>query len=174
MKKPSKRLKDAIIEYEQKQSNFKQVEKDFTQSKQDFKIVMDAYFANIEGNKISIETDSLKPSTITVTKVQRTSVNFDIPKLEKALGKKSSNKVIQKSYTIVDMPGLIEYLKQCGVSPKIFKQFISTNKSVNIQTLNQLEDIGAISMEQIEGSYDVIKFDPYYKVFKKELEGNEK
>ena len=50
--------------------------------------------------------------------------NLDANKLECALRKSIASKVIEKRYEIIDIEGLVEYLKTCNVDPQIFKSFI--------------------------------------------------
>jgi hypothetical protein len=62
------------------------------------------------------------------------------------------------------MNGLITYLKDCGISPKVFKSFISVRKTVNTKELDRLEELGKITAEQIKGCYTVKSQSPYFTV----------
>ena len=64
------------------------------------------------------------------------------------------------------MLGLITYLQECGVDPKIFKSFISVEESVDVKELERLEELGKISKEQLKGCYSVKCQKPYYQVRK--------
>ena len=96
---------------------------------------------------------------------------FNADKLEKVLGKKISDNVIIKKYEIVDMFGLIAYLKECNVDPKIFKSFLSVTKSVDVKELERLDELGKISIEQLNGCYTVNKQKPYFTVGLKRWHG---
>ena len=62
------------------------------------------------------------------------------------------------------MNALTAYLKECDVDPKIFKSFISVSKSVDVQELDRLEEIGKITAEQVKGCYTIKKQNPYFTV----------
>lgn len=102
--------------------------------------------------------------TVTVLKVQKTKISWNISKLRSIIGNKLSRQVINKQYTIVNMPGLIAYLKECGVDPNKFKSFITVDESVNVKELEQLEQLGKIDGAQLKGCYQVKLLDPYYSV----------
>jgi len=62
------------------------------------------------------------------------------------------------------MVGLITYLKECGIDPKVFKSFISVRKTVDTKELDRLEELGMITAEQIKGCYTVKNQNPYFTV----------
>ena len=75
--------------------------------------------------------------------------------MEKLLGKEKSKKVINKTYVINDFKGLVAYLKECGVDPKIFKTFIDVQREVDTKSLEQMYELGDVTLEEIKGSYNV-------------------
>ena len=147
------------------QEQLKENQEKFEEVKKNFYTLMEDYFeANEICNKTWFPTDTFDDSTLFVTRVQKSIVDFDVTKLEKALGKAISKDVIDKDYQITDFEGLIAYLKSCGVKPKEFKKFIKVNKSVNTKKLDNLEELGKITVDQLEGCYTVRKQNPYFKV----------
>lgn len=62
------------------------------------------------------------------------------------------------------MPGLIEYLKSCGVNPKKFKSFLNVTKTVNQKEIDQLFLTGKLSEKDVDGCYTTEKKNPYYTV----------
>jgi hypothetical protein len=78
---------------------------------------------------------------------------------------------VVKRYNIIDMEGLIKYLKSCGVNPTKFKSYIGVEKSVNMNAFNQLYDLGEIQKSDIEGCYTVNKSASYLKINAKKAEG---
>lgn len=163
----SEECEQAIVNFLQKQKKFKQIQTRFSEIKADFYNNMEDYFRcnGIDG-KLTIECNEYDDygKTISVTRVQSSKVEFNPDKLEKALGKKLSQDVIQKHYEITDMNGLVTYLKDCGISPKVFKSFISVRKTVNMKELDRLEELGMITAEQIKGCYTVKSQNPYFTV----------
>lgn len=160
----SEECKQAILTFAQKQKKYKQVQTRFGEIKANFYNDMEDYFEcnNVDG-KLTFD-DSLNAGKLVVTRVQSTKVEFNPDKLEKALGKELSRGVIQKHYEIVDMNGLITYLRECGVNPKVFKSFISVRKTVNVKELDRLEELGKVTAEQIKGCYTIKSQNPYFTV----------
>lgn len=163
----SEECKQAITTFFQKQKKFKQIQTRFGEIKADFYDNMEDYFRcnNVDG-KLTIDCNEYGENcgTFTVTRVQSSKVEFNPDKLEKVLGKELSQDVIQKHYEITDMNGLVTYLKECGISPKVFKSFISVRKTVNTKELDRLEELGMITAEQIKGCYTIKSQNPYFTV----------
>ena len=162
----SDECRQSIMNFFQKQKKFKQIQNRFCEIKADFYNDMEDYFKynNIDG-KLTIESDGVDGiENFVVTRIQSSKVEFNPDKLEKALGKELSRDVIQRHYEIVDMVGLVTYLKDCGIDPKVFKSFISVRKTVNIKELERLEELGKITTEQIKGCYTVKSQNPYFTV----------
>jgi hypothetical protein len=101
---------------------------------------------------------------VNVKRIQKTSVIFDGLKLHKRLPKKLSDIVVRKRRIISDYPGLVKYLKSIGADPKIFKSFIETEYSVDNSSINQLSELGEISMDDLSGCYELKRQKPFYKV----------
>ena len=116
-------------------------------------------------------TTVIKPDTfikeekyVRVTMVRRKTVKWDTKKLRKSLGKKLFYSVVQKTYEITDMQGLVDYLKQCGVDPKKFKRFVGVTEKVDTQKIDKLYMSGVITKKDISGCYDVDMGEPYIKL----------
>lgn len=162
----SEECKQSIMNFFQKKKRFEQIQTRFGEIKADFYNDMEDYFKHnsIDGKLIidSGEFDGVE--SFVVTRIQSSKVEFNPDKLEKVLGKELSRDVIQKRYEIVDMAGLVSYLQGYGISPKVFKSFISIRKSVNMKELDRLESLGKITAEQIKGCYNVKSQNPYFTV----------
>ena len=89
---------------------------------------------------------------------------WDIEKLQEKVDKKLLKQFIDKTYTITDYDSLIEYLKSCGVDPKKFSEYISVDKKVNSKKLDNLSDMGDISMDDISDCYRVEVNSEYIKI----------
>lgn len=101
---------------------------------------------------------------VNVVPVRQKKVIWDIEKLKGALSRDIQSEVIEKEYRVNDMSGLVKYLKECGVNPKIFKSFIDVSESVNTGRIDELSEIGEIVKKDIEGCYTVELSDPYIKL----------
>lgn len=143
-----------------------------------FKIEKDKYEANkvLLTSKIYEYIDKLKEDTfivesngiernkkLKVQKIVQKKVIFDIEKLKKKIDKKLLKKFIDKTYTINDFEGLVEYLKTCGVDPIKFKSYLQITENVNQKKLDQLSNLGVINEDDIKGCYEVKKNEGYIK-----------
>ena len=162
----SDECKQSIMNFFQKQKRFKQIQNQFCEIKADFYNDMEDYFKcnGIDG-KLTIESNDYDGAeSFVVTRIQSSKVEFNPDKLERALGKELAQNVIQRHYEITDMGGLITYLKDFEINPKVFKSFISVRKTVNTKELDKLEELGKITAEQIKGCYIVKSQSPYFTV----------
>lgn len=168
-------LTQSVLGYAQKNTKFKKIQTQFTELKEQFYSDMEDYFScndiGSEGIEIDYADELVFAGTLTVKKVQKSSVEFDANKLEKALSKEFSDVIIKK-HEITDMTGLVTYLKECGCDPKIFKSFIQTTKSVDTKELDRLEEIGKITTAQVKGCYEVKPQKPYFTVTVKKGQGD--
>lgn len=134
-------FEEAMLEYTDKVGKKKVIFKD------------DSGLAGIEGSEVLV-----------VNRVEKTSIEWDADKLEKRIDKNVAKQVIKKQYRITNMKGLTEYLKECGVDPKIFKKFISVDKTVDDKAIDRLGDIGALTVKSVSGCYRVKCQKPYFTV----------
>lgn len=157
-------IKQSVLKYFQKKKEFELATSQFEESKEQFYSDMEGYF-NDEGitSKEFDVSDELDCVSLLVTRAQTSKVTFNVNKLKKALGDVSAD-VINKRYEIADIRGLIAYLKECGVDPKVFKSFLTISESVNEKELDRLFDVGKITKEQVTGCYTVKLNKPYFTV----------
>ena len=167
--------RQAVIDFRSKQTEFKEVQSQLNDEKERFNSVMEGFFEEESLDKsmsFIVEGVNGESEKYTVTRVQKVNVDFDPEKLEKALPREVSKNVVRRSYEIIDIDGLIGYLKECGVDPKIFKSFLHIFKSVDVDELNRLEEIGKITKDQVEGCYTVQRRKPYFTVSVKRGQNN--
>lgn len=105
-----------------------------------------------------------KPVKVRVNKIRKKTILWNVEKLKKKLNKNHYNEVVDKTYTISNMLGLIKYLKRCGVDPVKFKSFIDVTESVNETKLNNLYELGEVSKADLGGCYDVNMSEPYIRI----------
>lgn len=119
-------------------------------------------------NSFEILLDTAKycfaPIKLRVTKVRTNTFVWDIKKLKKQLQKKHFRKVVDKTYTINDYEGLVEYLKQCGVEPKKFSKFINVESNVNESAIDELLNVGELKQKDIYGCYVLKVGKPYIRL----------
>lgn len=156
---------EAVLLLHEKTQRFKDVEARFKWIKSECTETIGRYF-NENGieKSVTVDSDDVMSSVIKVSKVERSSVNFNADRVEKALEKELASKVINKRYEINDIHGMIAYLKTCGVDPKIFKSFLNVIKTVNVKELERLSELGEVDEEDLNGCYTVTRSDPYYKI----------
>lgn len=131
-----------------------------------FDDAMDDIFCST-GAKKSITFDGFEANSserLVVRKVEKAQIIWDVAKLEKHIPPKLVKQVIRKQYYVDNMPGLIAYLKHCGVDPKIFKQYIRAEKFVDQKAVDRLGDLGQLTVHHLSGCYDVKCSKPYYTV----------
>ena len=87
-------------------------------------------------------------------------------KLKEKLSKDLFKQVTDKTYYIDDMEGLVRYLKKCGVNPKKFKMYVSSEVLVNEQKLDEAFQNDEIDMKQLEGCYSLKLGEPYMRMTK--------
>ena len=168
------KCKQLAFDFFEEQKKFKQAQSEFDETKRRFYSEMEKFFETEQINKsCSFLSDEgvLSKGELEVNRIQKSSVVFDSEKLEKVLSKEICKNVIQKKYEVVDMQGLITYLRECNVDPKTFKSFLSISKTVNIKELERLEEIGKITLEQLKGCYTVKNQNPYFTVSFKNWNG---
>lgn len=101
---------------------------------------------------------------LNVTRIRAKRVTWLLDKLKQKLGKDTYKDVVDKTYTINDIQGLIKYLKSCGVDPRKFKKFIDVDETLNETKLNTYCETGALKKSDIEGCYDVKMGEPYIRL----------
>lgn len=168
------RCRKSVLSFFEEQKEFKQAQTKHEELKTKFYSDMEELFDSEKIDKscsfsYSYYADS--ELNLEVNKVQKSSVIFDADKLEKTLSKEICKDVIIKRYEVNDMFGLIAYLKEHNVDPKVFKSFLTITKSVDVKELERLEELGKITVEQLKGCYLVKKQKPYFTVGIKKWRG---
>ena len=160
---------EVVRNFYDKQREFSDIKKAFDQLKKSFEKEMELVFAESKTDSISFSIGSdYKDELFVVKKRCRTYIKWNFQKLAKNLGNKLFKQVVNKKYIVNDMLGLIEYLKSCNVDPNIFKKYIDVEYSLNEAELDNLELLGKVKAEQLEGCFDLSFSKPWYSVEKKE------
>ena len=167
-KNDTREVRENVIELYRINEQFSKLQKEYNERKKKLTVAIKNYMYCNKGCdsdflfKLKSTKDNHK--LMSVKKVTPTTVVWDADKLEEALGKEYSKQVIDKTYAINDMDGLVSYLKSCGVNPKKFKTFIDVQKSVNVEVLEQLNAVGEIDKEDIKDCYVLDKKSSYLRL----------
>lgn len=160
---------EVVRNFYNKQMEFSDIKKVFDQLKKSFEEEMELVFAESKTDSVSFSIGSdYKDELFVVKKRHRTYIKWNFQKLAKNLGNKLFKQVVNKKYIVNDMLGLIEYLKSCNVDPNIFKKYIDVEYSLNEAELDNLELLGKVKAEQLEGCFNLSFSKPWYSVEKKE------
>lgn len=166
-KKDNAKIRQCVVELYKARAQFDEIQKSYEEQKKRLTTTIKNYmYCNKGCNEgFSFHVGSKDENKLLkVSKIEPTSIVWDADKVEQALDKESSKQVIEKTYVVNDMEGLVSYLKSCGVNPKRFKSFIDVQKSVNVEVLEQLNAIGTIDKEDLEGCYDLNKRSSYLRL----------
>lgn len=171
-----KRYQQSAWNYYLKEQKFKKVKKQYEELKEQFEADMLELTDALGKKRVLFESDNLVDSNemLSVRKVEKTSIEWDADKLERKLPKSVAKKVIKKKYCISNMQGLVQYLKSCGVDPKVFKQYLTIERTVDVKAVDQLGNVGEISVQQISGCYIVKCHKPYFTLSVKKDDDNDK
>lgn len=157
----------AAWRYFDKLQKYKAVKSKFDAIKDEFESEMESMFHGSDCNSMTVFNYNVsddEPNALKVTKVERTSIKWDVDKLRKRIPSDIFKQVVHKEYRIVGMPQLIAYLKSCGVDPSIFKQHIVVEESVDQDAIDKMGELGYISAQRISGCYVVECNKPFFKV----------
>lgn len=165
-------IKDSVRRLYDAQLRKKDIDKYYDEVKKKESVLISNFMVSNfprEQNSFQIELDEgekyyTNHTKLQVTKVRRKKVLWDINKLKERLGKECCKDIINKTYTINDIDGLIKYLKSCGVDPKKFKTFINVSEELDETKLNTLYETGAIRKESLAGCYDLEISEPYIRL----------
>lgn len=165
-------IKDSVRKLYDAQQEKKQFDKYYDEVRKKEQLSISNFmFTNLPKGKNSFEieldegvgyyTNHMK---LNVTRIRTKRVTWLLDKLKQKLGKDIYKDVVDKTYTINDIQGLIKYLKSCGVDAKKFKKFIDVDETLNETKLNTYYETGALKKSDIEGCYDVKMGEPYIRL----------
>lgn len=165
-------IKDSVRKLYDAQQEKKQFDKYYEEVRKKEQLSISNFmFTNLPKDKNSFEieldegvgyyTNHMK---LNVTRIRTKRVTWLLDKLKQKLEKDIYKDVVDKTYTINDIQGLIKYLKSCGVDAKKFKKFIDVNETLNETKLNTYYETGALKKSNIEGCYDVKMGEPYIRL----------
>lgn len=167
-RRQNEEIQSAVVDLLESQERFKIIEKEYQEKRKilqtkiknfmfsngfdSFKFL--AHHGRYKENNITLNVNNIKPKRI----------EWDIEKLEQKFDKEFLNEFLKKEYFIIEMDGLIKYLKSCGVNPKKFRKFIDVRKEVDKDKLEQLSQLGEITQEDLKGCYTIKESEGYLKI----------
>lgn len=157
----AKQLYKAVVELNTLNNEHKLNEEHYKKRKDELQGFINGY---IEKRKISGFGFQDGKSFFTAKPIINKKIIWDIDKLSKKVDKEILNEVVDKTYTINDFDGLVEYLKSCGVNPKVFKKFINVKKEVNNKKVDELGHLGEINIKKLTGCYELQANFSYIKI----------
>lgn len=165
-------IKDSVRKLYDAQQEKKQFDKYYEEVRKKEQLSISNFiFTNLpkDQNSFEIELDEgvgyyTNHIKLNVTRIRAKRVTWLLDKLKQKLGKDTYKDVVDKTYTINDIQGLIKYLKSCGVDAKKFKKFIDVDETLNETKLNTYYETGALKKSDIEGCYDVKVGEPYIRL----------
>lgn len=163
------RVAKLISDYHNKKKQIDKLNSEFSKVKKQF-------YQQLE----EIDVDSVKvlnmddlTEELFATRVQPTTITFDVDKVEKKIGKKRAEAIITKEYTINDFQGLVKYLQSCGVNPRVFKKYIDVDKQIDKDKLDNLSELGLLSLDDLSGAYSVKVNNPFYRITANKIKSEE-
>lgn len=169
-KQQNEEIKRAVVELREYRLKFKDIESQYKKKNEELQKKIREFMKLNEFTEFKFLSKSkMGDIPLRVLNVVPKSVTFDVKKLKEKLDREIFNEVVNKEYVINDFPGLVKYLKKCGVDPKKFKTFIDVTETVDTKKLDELGSLGEISEEDIDGCYEVTEKNGFVKIT--ELEG---
>ena len=127
----------------------------------ELKIKIHEYFDKLHIKTLRVEREDAykdkfakqRQEHINVNQIERAQIIYNAEKLKNKLNKNIFNEVVNTKYYIQDYNGLVNLLKQYGIKPSQFKQFISPEYEVNKEAINQAYQVGKIKKDDLKGCY---------------------
>ena len=165
-------IKDNVRRLYDAQQEKKQFEKYYDEVRKKEQLAISNFmFTNLpkDQNSFEIELDEgagyyTNHVKLNVTRIRTKKITWLLDKLKQKVGKDIYSEVVNKTYTVNDMQGLIRYLKTCGVDPKKFKRFIDVTEELDETKLDTYYETGALKTKDIEGCYTVKMGEPYIRI----------
>lgn len=174
--KRQKTLKNKLVELYKKKVQWKKIEAEYKAMKESVDSDVKTYMANSESDSLYFsfkqqvpespgsKYDIMVDKNVRIMNVVRKRITFDPDILEERLGKEFCRDFISRRYEIIDWDGMVKLLKSKGVKPKEFLPFINVEKKVDNSKIDQMESIGDIKVEDLEGTYKVLELSNYLQM----------
>lgn len=174
--KRQKSLKSKLVELYRKKMQLKKLDAEYKAMKENVDAEVKTYMANAGSDSIHFsfkqqvpeapgsQYDIMVDKNVRIMNVVRKKVVFDPDILEERFGKEFCRDFISRRYEIIDWDGMVKLLKSKGVKPNEFLPFINVEKKVDNSKIDQMESVGDIKMEDLEGTYKVLELSNYLQM----------
>lgn len=161
-----RRIEEATVRYAELQRRKKEIDAKFSKAKSTYYSLMNKAFEDglicddvqsVEFIKtVDFGFDSEHTLSYKSTRVQPVSVKFDPLKLRDALidCDTDPSAVVRPVVTVIDYAKLATYVKSLGGKATEFKDLLSVTYDVDQRALERLTEIGAISRDDLDGTYE--------------------
>lgn len=161
-------LRNSLLFFYESKVNYDKHTKSFETVKAEFESDMELYFdkyANEDG-EIRLKTNDMYAGTIgiKVKKVEPTSVKIN-PAIfiRRCTDKLLKKKIVHNGYQVIDIMGLLKFLKEQGISYKDVKSYIKRVPSVDYDALNNAVELGELEPELVKECSEVNFRKPYFR-----------
>ena len=155
--------------------------KNFNKIKQEYYSFMNSVFdSGMYGDATSLEftdevedDEGVKEMLYRSTRSVRTTVTWDVDATKKRLPKYLQGDVIKRQRDLIDLKGLVNYMRSIGGNAKKFWSFFNTTEFVDQDELDQLVELGEITLDDLSGCYTITTGNPTFRVMSKEIKYDE-
>ena len=174
--KRQKSLKSKLVELYRKKVQMKKLEVEYQTMKENVDREVKTYMVSSGSDSLSFsfkqqvpeapgsKYDVMVDKNVRIMNVVRKKIVFDPDALEERLGKEFCRDFISRRYEIIDWDGMVKLLKSKGVKPNEFLPFIHVEKVVDNSKIDQMESVGDIDREDLEGTYKVLELSNYLQM----------
>ena len=117
-----------------------------------------------DDNNNNLELSDGKKKNFTVTRVIKTKMNYDIPKLKDKLSKDAYSKFLVKDIKVNDPDGLIAFFKKAKIDFADVSDFLNIDYKVDEKKLEEQLQLGVVTSKQVSEWATAETSDPYFLV----------
>lgn len=155
------KLEAAIIELSRLNKEFKLKEETYKNERS----FLENKIKNALGKKNRKDYDFFNSGlNIKASIVSQKKITFDPYAVEEKIDKELFNEICEKQYVIINYEGMVKYLKSLGAKPSEFKKYILCNKEIIKAKVDQLGELGDLSLDDLEGCYSVSESKSWVKI----------
>lgn len=174
--KRQKTLKSKLVELYRRKVQLKKLDAEYKTMKENLDAEVKAYMANAGSDSLHFsfkqqvpespgsQYDIMVDKNVRIMNVIRKKVVFNPDILEERLGKEFCRDFISRRYEITNWDGMVKLLKSKGIKPSEFLPFINVEKKVDNAKIDQMESVGDIKREELEGTYEVLELSNYLQM----------
>lgn len=160
-------LRDALLFFYESKVNYEKHTEAFNGIKSEFESDMDLYFDKYaKDGEIRLKTSELYAGVIgiKVKKVSPTKVKINpMTFIRRCTDNVLKKKIIHNGYQVIDIMGLLKFLKSKGIKYADVKSFIKRVPTVDYDALDNAVELGEIDEDFVKGCSDLEFRKPYYR-----------